>query len=155
MEELIEYRQRMLKKMADAGGQLQAVVLTTGDPYKPLLPGSWNTHQVIAHMRDVNQEVYLPRLERIVAEDSPIFDDFDTEGWMTAHYQAREPIQQLVTGFAEKCRTSVEWLAGLPVEAWNRPGSHPLIGKHTLQWWVERTLTHITEHLAQLEPKGD
>jgi hypothetical protein len=153
MEELIEYRPRMLAKLTEAGSQVETVVRNTRDVYQPLEKDGWNTHQVIAHMRDVNQQVYLPRLRRIVAEDDPVFENFDGEAWMASHYQPQEPILEMTAAFAGQCRSSAVWLAGLPLEAWNRPGSHPLIGKHTLQWWTERTLAHISEHLAQLDKK--
>jgi hypothetical protein len=154
MEELLEYRQRMLNKLAEAPGLVEAAILRTKDQTQPLEAGGWNIHQVVAHMRDVNQHVYLPRLHRIIDEENPIFENFDGEAWMAEHYQPREPISKLVSGFKEQCRSSADWLRSLPLEAWNRPGRHASFGKHSLQWWVERTLAHISEHLAQLEHKG-
>jgi hypothetical protein len=154
MEELLEYRQRMLEKVAKAGEQLEAAVSRIKDTSLPLETDGWNTHQLVAHMRDVNLQVYLPRLHRIVEEDNPQFENFDGEAWMADHYQPGEPIQKIVAEFGESCRSSAKWLAGLPVEAWNRSGRHLLIGKHSLQWWLERTLAHISEHLVQFEIKG-
>lgn len=155
MEELLEYRQGMIKKIAKAPGLIEAAIARIKDQTNPLETDGWNIHQVVAHMRDVNQHVYLPRLHRIIEEDDPMFENFDGEAWMAEHYQPGEPIQKLASEFAEQCRLSTEWLNSLPPEAWNRPGQHPAFGRHTLQWWVERTLAHIAEHLAQLEPKED
>jgi len=155
MDELLEYRQRMVMKIANAAELIEAAILSNNDPTQPLESGGWNLHQVITHMRDVNQHVYLPRLHRIIDEENPMFENFDGEAWMAEHYQPQEPIQKAVSEFKEQCQSSADWLKNLPQEAWNRPGRHPSFGKHSLQWWVERTLAHISEHLAQLEPKED
>lgn len=153
MEELLEYRQRMIQKIAKAPEFVEAALLRCEDASQPLEADGWNLHQVIAHMRDVNQHVYLLRLHRIVDEENPMFENFDGEAWMAEHYQPKESIQDMTSEFKEQCISSAEWLKDLPIEAWNRPGRHPYFGEHSLQWWTERTLAHIEEHLAQLEPK--
>lgn len=153
MEELLEYRQRLIKKIATAPLRIETALIQIKDASRPLENGGWNLHQVVAHMRDVNQHVYLPRLHRIMDEENPLFENFDGEAWMAKNYQPQESIQKVATEFKEQCQSSADWLNGLPLEAWNRAGQHPYFGKHSLQWWVERTLAHINEHLAQLEPK--
>jgi len=155
MEELLEYRQRMIKKIAMASEKIEAAISRIKDPMVPLENDGWNLHQVVVHMRDVNQQVYLPRLHRIIEEDNPMFENFDGEAWMAEHYLPQEPIRKLVAEFSEQCLSTADWLKSLPLEAWNRPGQHPSFGKHSLQWWVERTLAHIDEHLVQLEPKDE
>lgn len=155
MEELLEYRLRMIKQIGKAADKIDPALQRNPDQSQPLESGGWNLHQVITHMRDVNKQVYLPRLKRIIAEDNPMFENFDGDAWMAEHYQAEESLQEVVSEFKEQCRTTTDWLIDLPKEAWNRPGTHPTLGKHSLQWWVERTLAHISEHLAQLEAKED
>jgi len=155
MEELLEYRQRMLNKLAQAGKQVERIVSKAKDPSQPLEPGGWNIHQVVTHLRDVNKQVYLPRLHHIVDEEDPLFENFDGEAWMAQHYQPREPILELSSEFGNQCESTAIWLGSLPNENWNRPGKHPTIGVHSLQWWVERFLAHITEHLVQLGQKGE
>lgn len=151
MDELLEYRQRMVKKIAEAPEKLEAAIVQIKDHTQPLESDGWNLHQVIAHMRDVNKHVYLPRLHRIMVEDNPMFENFDGDAWMAENYQPQEPILEVIAEFKEQCLSSANWLKDLPHVAWNRPGRHPSFGKHSLQWWVERTLAHINEHLTQLD----
>ena len=155
MEEILEYRVRMVKQFGNAADKIEAALQRNPDPSQPLESGGWNLHQVITHMRDVNKQVYLPRLKRIIAEENPMFENFDGDAWMAAHYQAEEPLQEIVSEFKEQCRSTTDWLTAHPIEAWNRPGTHPTLGKHSLQWWVERTLAHINEHLTQLKVNDD
>ena len=154
MEELLEYRQRMLNKLAESGKLLETALSMINDPVSPLEPGGWNAHQVVTHLRDVNQQVYLPRIHRIIEEEIPLFENFDGEAWMVGHYQPEEPLNNLSSEFSNQCLSSATWLRSLPNEAWNRSGKHPTIGVHSLQWWVERLLAHISDHLAQLGQKG-
>ena len=95
MEELLEYRQRMINKIAKAPELIETAILRITDHTQPLEAGGWNIHQVIAHMRDVNQHVYLPRLHRIIDEENPMFENFDGDAWMAEHYQPLEPIGKL------------------------------------------------------------
>jgi hypothetical protein len=43
-------------------------------------------------------------------------------------------------------------LGGAPREAWSRESRHPELGGGlTLQFWVERSLGHIKEHLTAVK----
>jgi len=154
MEELLEYRKELMNGLFSAPDELAKRMQTINDPFQPLEPGGWNAHQVIVHMRDVNREVYIPRLKRILAEDDPLFVNFDGEAWMAAHYQVGEPLKDLLADFSLGCRSTADLLSALPASAWNRTGNHPTLGRHALQWWAERLLAHITEHLQQISKHG-
>ncbi|MDO9129261.1 MAG: DinB family protein [Anaerolineales bacterium] len=150
MEKLLEYRQRFLDKLSAAPDELRAAMPRIRDPHAPLEEGGWNLHQVLVHMRDVNAQVYPPRLYRILDEENPTFENFDGEAWMAAHYDPNEPLEAILAEFARQCADAADRLRSLPAEAWNRPGTHPAYGTHTLGWWAERMLAHIEEHLTQL-----
>lgn len=154
MEELLDYRKDLLNKLSTAPDELAKSLKSIRDPFQPLEPGGWNAHQVIVHMRDVNREVYILRLKRILKEEDPMFANFEGEAWMAAHYQAGEPLADVLAEFSSGCTSTAAWLANLPASAWNKPGSHPTLGRHALQWWVERLLTHVNEHLQQISKHG-
>jgi hypothetical protein len=150
MEELWEYRQRFLDRLAAVPDELRAALVAIADPRAPLEEGGWNSHQVIVHMRDVNAQVYPPRLHRILDEENPTFENFDGESWMAAHYDPHEPLEAILAEFTRQCAEVTGRLRSLSAEAWNRPGTHPSYGTHPLQWWAERMLAHIEEHLMQM-----
>ena len=150
MEDLLEYRQLFLDKLAAAPDELRAALAGVRDARAPLEEGGWNSHQVIVHMRDVNAQVYPPRLYRILDEENPTFDNFDGEAWMAAHYDPNEQLEAILAEFSRQCAEVVDRLRSLPSKAWNRPGTHPSYGTHPLQWWAERMLAHNEEHLTQM-----
>ena len=128
MEELIEYRKQMISRFAEAHEKINQAMSRFPDPNEPLEEEGWNIHQIIAHLRDVNREVYLPRLRRIMAEEDPVFENFDGEDWMLNHYDPLEPLDAIMAEFGEQCRTTADWLMELAPKSWNRSGSHPTIG---------------------------
>jgi hypothetical protein len=151
MEELTEYRQKLIGKFAQAPVLIEQVIKKIKDPNQPLEEGGWNVHQIITHMRDVNKQVYLPRLQRIMNEEDPLFENFDGDAWMIKHYDPKEHLESVLLELYEQCRSTADWLTQLSPPSWIRNGIHPAIGNHTMQWWVERTLAHVSEHVTQLE----
>jgi hypothetical protein len=155
MEELLEYRQRMISRFTEASDLINQAISKIQDHGEPLEDEGWNVHQIITHLRDVNREVYLPRLHQIMAEEDPIFKNFDGDDWMLNHYDPQESLGTVINEFKVQCRSTADWLVELAPDSWNRSGIHSTIGNHTMQWWVERTLVHIFEHLLQLEGSSD
>ncbi|MBM3153350.1 MAG: DinB family protein [Chloroflexi bacterium] len=150
MEELLEYRQRLITKFNEAARRLENAGAASRPQEKPA-GGGWNFHQVVSHLRDVNAEVYLPRLRRIQAEENPLFENFDAEAWMATHYDPDEPLPRLVEAFTQGCQETRDWLERLPPASWSRPGTHSSFGTRAFQWWVERALAHMEEHLTTLK----
>jgi hypothetical protein len=120
---------------------------------EPLEPGGWSAHQILFHLRDTNAQVYLPRLRKMLAEDNPLFQDFDPDGWMETHYDPKIPREKLLENIRQQCQETADWLEELSHLDWERPGTHAVLGTHPLEWWADRMVAHLGEHLAQL--RGD
>ena len=148
MKELNEYRARLLQKLVSITKEFRNTCLAVKDPSAPLDKGGWNVHQIATHARDVNKLVYGMRAQRTAQEDNPEFQNFDGDAYMTAHYDANEPLNELLDGFVASVEALAKFLGELPVESWSRESRHATFGGgFTLQTWVERDLAHIEEHL--------
>ncbi len=112
--------------------------------------GEWSLHQVLVHTRDAEAQAYLPRLERILAEDMPVFVDFDAEMWMRECYDVSEPVDSVLADFAGTRSRGLALMAQLTPTDWLRRGQHPEVGSHLFAWWVARAVEHVEEHLADL-----
>jgi hypothetical protein len=96
--------------------------------------------------------VYEKRVREIIAEDNPLFENFDPEAWMMSHYEPQEPLNKILDEFKSHIDHLCETLAALPVEAWSRESRHETIGDRLpLQLWVERGLAHIEDHLLEIK----
>ena len=152
MKELSEYRTKLIDKLATAAKDFRAACLAVKDPYAPLEEGEWNVHQVAIHTRDVDKLVYGLRARRTALEANPEFQNFDGIAYMEEHYDAGEPLDELLDGFVVSVQYLTENLRALPSEAWSRESRHATLGGgFTLQTWVERDLAHIKEHLETVK----
>ena len=149
MKELLEYREKLLNRLEQAGNEFRQACLAARDPYAQVEPGGWSVHQLAAHTRDVDKLVYGARARRTLAEDDPMFPNFDGEAYMAANYDRSEQLPQLLDGFVASVQSLVKQLREMPSDGWSRLSSHETQGRGlTLQSWVERDLAHIEEHLA-------
>ncbi|MBI4732527.1 MAG: SDR family NAD(P)-dependent oxidoreductase [Chloroflexi bacterium] len=152
VEAEMEDPEYLFSGLRNAPREVQRILGEIPDFYEeaPRADGSWNSHQILAHLRDVNKEVYIPRLEQIAEQTNPLFQDFDGERWMKEHYDPAEPMDRLLAEFKHQCEETADWLERLPAEDWERPGTHVTLGEHSFLWWADRLVAHIGEHLAQL-----
>ena len=151
MKELTEYRTKLIERLVSAAGEFREACLAAPDPFAPLGDG-WNVHQIATHTRDVNALVYGLRARRTAEEDNPEFPNFDGDTHMAEHYNADEPLNEMLDGFAASIESLAKMLGELPMEAWSRTSRHAMLGSgFTLQTWVERGLAHIEEHLGTVK----
>ena len=118
-------------------------------------PGRWSAHEVLCHLRDADAEVYLPRLERVLAEKLPAIEYADMGGWGEARgYRETPPLEALGAWRAFRVRLLAR-LAPLSAREWTRVAVHSVRGPFPLEdqvrEWVEHDLSHrrqIAEALA-------
>ena len=147
MKELSDYRRNLIEKLINAASDFRAACLAVTDAYAPLGAGEWNTHQVAVHTRDIDKLVYGLRARRTAEEENPEFRSFDGDEYMAEHYNAGEPLEEILNGFVEGVESLTKILRALPDAAWARESRHATLGSgFTLQTWVERGLAHIEEH---------
>jgi carbonic anhydrase/acetyltransferase-like protein (isoleucine patch superfamily) len=109
-------------------------------------PGDWSALEVLGHLRDVDREVYLPRLERLLATEGGHEPDVDLRGWDAARgYRSEDPHRALAAWREARARL-VSRLAPLGPAEWARFAFHSVRGPFPLgemvRGWVEHDLGH-------------
>jgi len=150
---LDEYRRELVERYRrqPAAYRERLKALDEAALHSPIKPGEWSAHQVIFHVSAVDEQAYGPRLLRILREDRPELEDFDSDRWMADHYGPGEPSQVILDRWQSARQAYADEVAAAPREAWSRTGRQPYWGERTLQWWVERAVAHAEEHQRQLE----
>ena len=155
MKELAEYRMNLMKRLEDSAKTFHDECLQVNDPYAPVDADGWTVHQIAVHTRDVDELVYGLRARRTAVEENPEFPNFNGEAFMTANYDSRESLDDVLNSFVGNVRALVEFLQALPMEAWSRVSRHTTLGSElTLQSWVEKDLAHIEEHLKTVKKQA-
>ena len=151
MEELLIYRQRLLDRYADIAaemGQFSASI-PQEDRAATECEG-WSLHKTLAHLRDVEAGYFQPLYRRLLSgEDAPA-GRYELQAWERQDYDPNEPLETILADLARLHRQEADTLRGLEPQGWNRACRHPVWGERTLQWWVEQSLAHSTQHLRQL-----
>ena len=140
-----------LPSFARLATQLDAVPELLGDATPQALlrkspSGKWSAHENLAHLGR-QQEVFLERVRRILAEDAPVLpqyraeDDPDWPAWIAR--PTDEVLRRLHSARAELTAL----LGGLTPTELARTGVHSRFGPMALPRWVEFFLVHEAHHL--------
>jgi hypothetical protein len=151
-ESLDDYRRRLLDRYLDQVGEYRSHLsgLAPSAVRTEIKPGEWSPHQLLFHVRAVDQQAYGPRLERILREAHPALEDFHESEWMAANYDPDETASAILDTWESVRGDNADLLRGAPPEAWSRTGRQAYWGERTLQWWVERAIAHTDDHWRQL-----
>ena len=115
-------------------------------------PGSnrWSALEVLAHLRDGDRDVYLPRLETVLTREQPEVPAIDLLGEDRVRgYAGLEPAAVLAEWRGLRKRL-VTRLVPLGREDWARVGVHSLRGACPLGEMVREWADHDLSHRRQL-----
>lgn len=111
--------------------------------------GEWSAHQHVAHLIAVETSVFQPRIRRMLAQERPVFEPWDEEGYMATVYRPEGEIADLAGEFMRQREATVELFRSLAPEQWKRTGVWPA-GEVDLAWVAEKCVVHALEHFVAL-----
>ncbi len=112
-------------------------------------PAEWCLTEILCHLRDVEREVNLPRLQAILQQENPFLPGQDTDPWaQERHYHQQDGAQALQAFFAARAET-LSLLETLSPAAWQRPARHAIFGPTHLQELVGIMAGHDRLHIRQ------
>lgn len=122
-------------------------------------PERWSIVEVLCHLRDVEREVYAPRLTGLLEVrpgELPLLAgeaDMDARNarWAGERHYRDEPAAQALAAFVSARGGMLARLERLTPADWSRTGIHPSRGAITLFEQVRRFATHDLSHLRQIE----
>ena len=113
-------------------------------------PEEWSPLEVVCHLRDSEVLTQRPRLQRIATEDDPFLTVPQEPPGPGAMECETDDYCDPAEAFAAEREITVEFLQGLPSEAWDRPARHSIFGPTTLLEMANFTATHDRLHLQQI-----
>lgn len=110
----------------------------------------WSIHQVVSHLCDTEERVFLYRVKRILKEDHPEVPNFDQDAWQREHYSPSEPLKKMLADFRSARRKQIVLLRKTTDKDWDRTAQHPEYGVISVNWLVNHNVNHTFEHLSQI-----
>jgi uncharacterized damage-inducible protein DinB len=109
-------------------------------------PEKWSAHENLAHLARYHQ-VFLERMERILAEHSPSFASYRAENDPEWPRWANMPLQEMLAEMTSLRKKLMARLRSLTEEDFSRTGTHSKFGEMSLALWLEFFLVHEGHHL--------
>ncbi len=112
-------------------------------------PAEWCLTEIICHLRDVEREVNLPRLRKVLAEENPFIAGEATDHWVEERQYAKQDGRQALVEFTNARKETLGLLDGLQAE-WPWTARHAIFGPTTLQELVGFAAGHDRAHVQQV-----
>ena len=113
-------------------------------------PDDWSAKEVMAHLLKVERDVFLPRLQRIVREERPVFAVFDPDAWARERDHREGDFGAELAAFAAVRRETVALLRSVAPAVADRIGLSGHFGPVTFAQFASHVVDHDIEHLTQL-----
>jgi FMN phosphatase YigB (HAD superfamily) len=114
------------------------------------IPEEWSASEVLCHLRDVDAEVNLPRLQKVVSERNPFLPGQDTDPWADTRQYCLQDGLQALGDFTRARLELLHLLENLPPEGWNFPARHAIFGPTNLRELVNIIAGHDILHVQQV-----
>lgn len=145
MSEIVAVIDDSPAKLREAARDLSAEQLR----WRPA-PGEWSIKEVMAHLLKVEQDLFRPRLRRMVEEERPAFPPFDPDAWARERDHREGDFAEDWRRFAAVRAENVAYLRALPPGAEERLGLSGWWGPVRLGEYATHMVEHDREHLAQI-----
>ncbi len=133
--------------LAGAPERARAAVASLADPAASPGPGEWSPREVILHLVAVDEQVWQPRLEALLAEEFPRWPWVEPGTWDGPGAQT---FDGAIRAYEAMRATTVAMLDGLDDTGWARRGLHATFGELDVAALMRIALDHDQEHLLQI-----
>jgi FMN phosphatase YigB (HAD superfamily) len=111
--------------------------------------GQWNLTEIICHLRDVEQCVNIPRLEKIAREENPFLPGIDTDDWAREGKYSQEDGTKALQTYIRARTDLISLLKQYKETDWQRLCRHAIFGPTKLIELVEFIAIHDQTHVRQ------
>lgn len=111
--------------------------------------GEWCVTEIVCHMRDVDVEVNLPRIKKVLQDNNPFLPGEDTDPWAIQRHYKKQDGRQALRQFIAARMEMLDMLEAIQPEDWERPARHAIFGPTRLVELVNIIVGHDRLHVQQ------
>jgi FMN phosphatase YigB (HAD superfamily) len=112
-------------------------------------PGEWSLVEIICHLRDVETDVNLPRIRKVIQESNPFLPGKDTDPWASERQYILQDCLEALQGYLSARIELLSILENLAPDDWQRPARHAILGPSQIQELVGIIASHDRLHIQQ------
>jgi hypothetical protein len=141
-----------VRSVAETPGAIRQLVsrMARADLSRRPAGQTWSVLEHICHLRDIEQEGYAVRIEKILDQDHPFLADLDGDKLAAERDYNRQPFDDALLSFVEARENNVRKLRDLSDEQAGRSALFENVGVITLAQLVQMMWEHDRDHLRQL-----
>jgi FMN phosphatase YigB (HAD superfamily) len=113
-------------------------------------PNEWSLTEIACHLRDVEIEINLPRLKKIVNEQNPFITGIDSDTWAAERAYQSQDGQAALQAFIEARLQTLDLLNSISAEDWQRPAQHTIFGPTRFAEIASIIAGHDRLHIRQV-----
>jgi FMN phosphatase YigB (HAD superfamily) len=111
----------------------------------------WSLVEILAHLRDVDLEVNLPRMNQLLNQDQPFFAGVDADAWASERNYRQTNIHTIMGEVMSARMSLLELIQPDSEQIWNRPARHAIFGPTTLGELASFIAHHDVLHIHQVK----
>lgn len=111
--------------------------------------GKWNLTEIICQLRDLEREVNIPHIRRILTEENPFLPAEKSDHWAEERKYSQQDGDQALLDFILARKETLSLLAGAGAE-WVRTARHSIFGPTNLQEMVSMITARDRASTGQL-----
>ena len=112
--------------------------------------GEWSLTEILCHLRDVEGEVNIPRVEKLLQDQNPFLPGMDTDPWAEERMYFCQNGPEALRDFMDYRIRLLDLLEGLQPEDWERKARHAIFGPTHLREIVSIFTGHDRLHVRQV-----
>ncbi len=116
--------------------------------------GEWSVQEVLTHTLNAELLAFGLRIQRILAENDPVFPDYDETVYRETHPAPMLPVGGLVQMISEEHSLLARLLSNLSEASWQRQGRHVERGPMSIEFLARRMCEHAEQHARQISDLG-
>jgi FMN phosphatase YigB (HAD superfamily) len=112
--------------------------------------GEWSVIEILCHLTDMDAEVNLPRLRKVLQESNPFVAGMDTDAWADARQYIQRDSLQSFQNFVTARLELIAFLESLSQDDWQRQARHAIFGPTCLHEMAIFAAGHDRLHVQQI-----
>lgn len=110
----------------------------------------WSITEILCHLRDVEKEVNISRIEKILNNSNPFLPGIDTDPWAEKRNYQQQDGTKALNQFTINRKSLLHLLQIMSSDDWNKKTRHAIFGPTDLHEIIKIIASHDRIHLNQI-----